>query len=759
LIQLDPRLADGRSAAAVLMGKRRVLSNHRFGVESKEPSPWRIEGGEVLPTTDGMGLMVGSRHGSFAEQSPLQLVHGETIEASEVSGIELLIRKKTAGTAVLKWRVESDPAQKFYTLSVPVIGSEQPQTLRFNAVQSPHWIGNITDLFIAPSWEGSSYFRLGEVRLISEGFLPFESRLAKDSGDGGLFTRGRICRRVWPSDLGVPLHASCIVPENARFIAYPAIARSLGAEPIRFRIEARIKGRDWNVLHDVDLASNQPWRPLKVDLSSFAGYRTELRLTALRRNEAVQEKASPLRALVYWAEPRVVGDPTGDKPPNVLLVTLDTTRADHVGDPRYTPCLARIGAEGIVFDNAWSNCNSTTPSHASILTGRYLFEHGTLNNRTAMAEENLTLAERFRKAGYATAAAVSVGHIDSTYGFGQGMDRMNVAAMDTLMDGALTLQHALQWIEEWKQDGIEPFFLWLHFFDPHIPYQPPEEYLDAFADRLGIEQPPVKTDVRTVPVLDDEYDGHQTWLGDISNHDHVTFLYRAGVGYADHLVEKAVVALKEKGLYDDTWVVVTADHGECLGEHDIWYSHEGLFNETLEVPLIVKPPGGPAGIRHPHPVSTLDIVPTLVKHLGLEPAEGLPGRDLLSAAGGRTADPKRRLWFEYMGLFQLATRDSRYHFITTLGRLPEVGLLTDPDTGLQHFGKGKPVEPGTHFLFDLKNDQELERDLAKEETKLAENYLKMIREWQQRLSRGTTRERTLSKEEMERLRQLGYAGY
>jgi arylsulfatase A-like enzyme len=758
LIRLDPRLEDGRSPAEALIKANKVISVHRFGSKNEETSPWRVEGAKVYPTTDNVGLMVGNERKGGKPKGSVRLVHDAPIAASEVNRIELLLRKKTVGTAVLSWQIEGDPNERIHTLSVMVVGSEKPQTIRFDLAKSPYWVRNLRNVVIEPAWNESAYFRLGEVRLMLDGFKPYESRLGGDSGDGGLYLRGKIYRRIWPSDLGIPLYARCRVPKDARFFAFAAVSPITGAKPIRIILDARTKGKDWRRLHDAEIICTEPWHPLNADLSDYAGRIVELRFTALGREGVMSESPLLDRALVYWAEPHVSGAPTAEKPPNVLLITLDTTRADHVGDPGYTPCLARLGAEGIVFENAWSNCNSTTPSHASILTGRYLFEHGTLSNSTVLAEENLTLAEQFRKAGHATAGAVSAGHINTVYGFGQGMDRFNLVEKYNTTDGLLTVQTVLPWIEEWNRNRIEPFFLWLHLFDPHIPYQPPPGYVESFADRLGIEPPPPQTEVRTVPVLDKEYEGHQNWLGEISNRDHVNFLYQAGVGYADHLVELVVDALEEKGFYDDTWIVVTADHGECLGEHDVWYEHQGLFNESLRVPLIVKVPGGPAGIRKTHPVSTLDIAPTLMKHLGLGSPEGLPGRDLLADAPGGAGDAKRRLWFEYMNHLQIATRDSRYHFITTLRDLPEFGLAPDHDGKLPRFGKGELVEKGSSFLFNIQDDSLLEHDLSEEDPKLVENYLKMLQEWKQRLRKGKTIERCLTEEELERLEQLGYAG-
>jgi len=288
--------------------------------------------------------------------------------------------------------------------------------------------------------------------------------------------------------------------------------------------------------------------------------------------------------------------------PNVLLVTIDTLRADHVGAygaaTGATPNIDRLAREGTRFESAISSVPLTLPSHATILTGLLPTQHGVRNNGAgALAPERTTLAEAFSSRGYATAAFVGAFVLDRRYGLNQGFnvyddeidrDKTMAGALEAERDGAAVTDRALAWIG--NSNG--PFFAWVHLYDPHAPYVPPEPFRTRFADR--------------------PYDGE--------------------VAAADAQLGRLLALLDTKGLRKDTIVVVTGDHGEALGEHGELTHGLLLFEPTLRVPLIVSAPSSTPGSVVREPVSLADLAPTIAALASVSFGDGkIAGRDISTA--------------------------------------------------------------------------------------------------------------------------------
>jgi arylsulfatase A-like enzyme/tetratricopeptide (TPR) repeat protein len=287
------------------------------------------------------------------------------------------------------------------------------------------------------------------------------------------------------------------------------------------------------------------------------------------------------------------------KRPNVLLVTVDTLRADRVGAygsiSGATPNLDRIAREGMRFEQAISAAPLTLPSHATILTGLLPTRHGVRNNGAgALAPGTATLPEAFAAHGYDTGAFVGAFVLDRRYGLDQGFARYDdeidrdetmAGALEAERDAATVTGRALDWIGSSKR----PFFAWVHLYDPHAPYVPPEPYRTRFAGS--------------------PYDGE--------------------IAATDAQIGRILQALEEKGLLDDTIVVVTGDHGEALGEHGELTHGLLLFEPTLRVPLIISAPSANAGRVVREPVSLADLAPTVAALAGIPFAAGDgAGRDL-----------------------------------------------------------------------------------------------------------------------------------
>ncbi len=306
--------------------------------------------------------------------------------------------------------------------------------------------------------------------------------------------------------------------------------------------------------------------------------------------------------------------------PSLLLITVDTLRADRLGCYGHggglTPHLDSIAAEGALFADATTPCPVTLPAHASLLTGLVPPHHGLRLNdpprplAPPAARRFRTLAEHLRGAGYATAAFVSASPLSSRWGLDAGFDQYEAPDINepgelalAEVDGAVTAGRALGFLR--SRDRSRPFFLWVHLFDPHSPYAAPG----------GAGAPPDS------PAAYDEE-----------------------VAYADAQVGRLLAALRDEEALDRTVVVATADHGEALGEHGESTHGYFLYRSTVRVPLAVRYPSRvPAGTRVETPVDLTDVMPTALRLLGLSPGSlPLDGAALLPLPGdarGEGASP------------------------------------------------------------------------------------------------------------------------
>ncbi len=287
---------------------------------------------------------------------------------------------------------------------------------------------------------------------------------------------------------------------------------------------------------------------------------------------------------------------------NVLLVTVDTLRADRLGiygGAVATPHLDRLAREGAFFPSAFAQSPLTLPSHSSILTGTYPTYHGVRDNgRFRLPDSMDTLAEILKRAGFATAAFVGAFPVDSRFGLAQGFDRYDDdfgGARGRLVFAERKAEVVVEAARAWmKVHESARTFTWVHLFDPHAPYSPPEPFDTAYADK---------------------YDGE--------------------VAYVDHVLES---------LFDsvgaDTLVVVTADHGEGLGEHGESTHSLFIYDSTLRVPLILRGPGVPPGTIVKDDARSIDIVPTILDLLGHSgDCAHCQGRSLVPAIEGGALAP------------------------------------------------------------------------------------------------------------------------
>jgi len=419
---------------------------------------------------------------------------------------------------------------------------------------------------------------------------------------------------------------------------------------------------------------------------------------------------------------------------NVVLITIDTLRADHVGCYGYkqikTPNIDGLAAEGTRFDRAFAVVPVTLPSHSSILTGAYPMLSGMHDfSGNKLSPLQPTLASVLKQAGYQTGAVIAAAVLDSRFGLNQGFDfyydhfefsRLDEANLDEMQrPGNVVADVALDWLEkEWLKDGLaknpqKKFFLWMHLYDPHLPYHLPEPYANEYAAR--------------------PYDGE--------------------IAFADEQVGRLLRFLKEKGIYQNTVIVLCGDHGESLGEHGEKTHGFFIYNATMHVPLIIKLPenrlpGNGTGRAVGDPVSLVDLMPTILGAVGVEIPSQVQGRSLLSELRSEHDDREPD---------DKSDRDRVLYGETFLPRIHfNWSELRGSENTKYHF-----IDAPRPELYDLVKDPGEVHNLFTDKSAVAEEMraklVGLIRDYSagKELAEKTGLDPAL----MERLKSLGYAGF
>jgi choline-sulfatase len=374
-----------------------------------------------------------------------------------------------------------------------------------------------------------------------------------------------------------------------------------------------------------------------------------------------------VRRLAGWA-------PTARAAPNILLITLDTTRADHLSSYGYrlgsTPHLDRLAAEGVLFERAVAAAPITLPSHVSLFTGLYPFAHGVRNNGSSSLGDRVpTLATALHDRGYRTAAFVSAFVLDRHFGLARGFDHYDdrleargmVGTVEVERKGDRTALAAGEWLAQLpgaerapSRNARTPFFVWLHLYDAHDPYDPPPPFRDAFADR--------------------PYDGE--------------------IAFDDAVVGSVLDRLDRLGLASSTLVAVVGDHGESLGDHGEVTHAMFVYEAALRVPMILWWPGHvPSARRIGALVRGIDLAPTLLDLAGVPALSGAAGQSLMPLVRGEAPGPGSAYGETYFPLFYM-------------GWAPLRSIQDD---------RWKLIDAPTRELYDVSTDPHEERNVADRE--------------------------------------------
>ena len=820
---LQPLTVSAGAPTAEQALAERVVAEMPF---DKDLGSWSLEGGEARPVPSGLvrggedvrGLIVRTvddrtpeevERGVERRRTALE-TGGLSFAADEVTALVLRAAFNATGTARLVFTTaeELESGVRFpaaNSIDIPTRPSLAPVDWAFDVAGHPAWKGEIVALRIYPLSRPSEFIVSG-LEAIDRDLAPGSTPRLDGDGrplDVGLVRLGREllsgetstaryeARRAYPALAGEDQFVFAGAERLGFSFALPPTGLDGFDGPVRFEVR-------WAGLppgepgdEDVDLAElalgserlfareldpeedGGRWFAGSVELPDPAASGAERGVVFLR----TEGGRPPGRVNGLWAALR--RDPLElERALSVLLITADTLRADHVGaygaEDADTPVMDALAERGVLFEDVLAQCNSTSPSHATILTGLYPKDHRVLGNKHVLPDEVLSIAEVMRSSGRFTFASTAVRHLDSQLsGMGQGFDVYldtppAVSGRDPYRGAGESNELIFDVLDE---IGEAPFFGWVHYYDPHTPYAPEHEYQvahwqpdgteaqDPILDRLAEGRAALHPSLRT----ERGPDGAERALGRaelvdrfVADHPHMGFLrngvseeyframYRAEIAQLDRDLGRLFDALEERGRLEDTIVVFTSDHGEALGERDIWFNHEGVYENTLRIPLILAGPGVPRGVRRRAPVESTDIVPTVAELVDLPLASPVRGVSLVELFDSDGADVDRERWFQYAENSETGFRTRDEHFLRS-NREHRRGSFD------------VVVPEGDVELYDL-SESEL-RDVSGDRLDRARDLSDRVEAWlDDRLIQVESREAVLSAEDEAALEALGYTG-
>ena len=600
-------------------------------------------------------------------------------------------------------------------------------------------VGPVHFLFPLPALRGQLK-HINRIRIESKGLTtvmavtsmailrnPLENFAPSTTAGAAMLSLGSEARAGWPVATHKPLTTTFTAPERARLrfsLAMipilrrpnqgPSVAvhvRSQGMEPLieRYSLENRMQ-------------APLTWHNQFLDLAGYAGREVRVEFRMLVHPECKDE------GWAFVAEPLV--SVQGQDAPTVFLITSDTHRADHMGSGSLvqTPNLDALAARGILFEDALTATNVTNPSHVSLMTGLTPRETRILNNHSPLLPKAETLAERFNEAGYRCFAAASAFHLQHTEsGLGQGFDRLD-APVRNQRPGGIAAERLSHWLAE--AEG-EPVFVWLHVFDAHSPYEPPAPFntrywpegKDAFDPALPLGYPASVTP--------------PSRLSNLRDPAYARAQYRAGVDYVDQTVGQMLsIPRMEEAL-----IAFTADHGECFGEHDVWFDHAELYPPSVHVPLILAGPGVAQGKIFSGASRQYDVAHTLLAAAGIGTA-GFPGQDLRGLLEKPDKGPRMLLAAHGMSA---AISIGKWYFILQLKDHKEWSLK---EWRTKH----------TFELFDLNADPGCLQDLSASQPERVKVLRKRVVQWLTSAPEdGLGSSQAITPEQAADLNALGYA--
>jgi len=405
--------------------------------------------------------------------------------------------------------------------------------------------------------------------------------------------------------------------------------------------------------------------------------------------------------------------------PNIILLTVDSLRSDHLGCYGYgrptSPHIDALAAQGVLCERVFCSGLPTQPSYTTLYTGQHPLTHGIVNHygKVDLPSGSPFLPELFQGAGYTTCG---IDNLWSRKGwFGRGYEyyidpSVHQPLKITVTCDALNAR-AIPWI---RDHADEPFFLLLHYWDVHYPYVPPAEYRKLFYE--GDPTDPSKHSLESAWDHPIGALARETWLrtpkGEVTDLDYAIALYDQELRYLDDGIGELVAALDELGLAEQTLVVVLGDHGESLGEHGIFFEHYGLYDCTLQIPVIARWPGRLAeAVRVRPKLQHQDIAPTLLQAAGLQIPEAMDGASFWPLLTGEQSGGGRERLFSLECSWQAGWSLRTDDFKMILSREPDASVAPKRE------------------LYDLVGDPEERHNIANERPQVATAMENDLEQW------------------------------
>lgn len=627
------------------------------------------------------------------------LVRDVELEADAIHAIEVVMPGPRQGDAELYWAAAGDDFSDERKIILP--RDAMPRNgggYLIDVGSHPEWKGAIGHLRLDPTQAANKSVMLASVNAIR--WVPLAEGLA-----GAL-------ARPWKIDLGSDLRNALLAPPGL------AITRPLSVddqqqlsfafgleEGVRDDVTFVVEANSVNATEKSELfrRTMKPkdagrWLTATLDLQNFAGQEIELHL------ETRSVEGFDLgRGFPVWGNPEILGPSTTDPLPNVLVISLDTLRADHLSAYGYaretSPNIDAWAREsGVLFQNTVVQASWTLPSHVSIFTGLETMRHG-VNHFGSTPASFETMAELLNGAGYTTGAVTGGGYLRPQFGFAQGFDSFRywpqILAKQELEEG---MDHALDWLTE---NHNRRFFFFFHTYEIHFPHRRREPYFTQLASAgeiamalTRVKMRPREADPSNITRPADELvvkrPGSGEWENDLTEAEKalVVSMYDSAIAYTDQYMARLFEHLEALGVLENTIIILTSDHGEALGEEDI-AGHNYLEEHNVLVPLIISfPDGTGAGEVIEKQVRSVDILPTLADYLGVKPSKAMDGVSLLPLVRDGEGGPPPEAWtYAPSANYGLALRYQnrwKYHFNNTawssiLGEEKLYNLTRDPE--------------------------------------------------------------------------------
>lgn len=785
-VDLGPVLAAGAARAPAAARASGAVLELDFTRERDRAAVRAGDGAGLLEAGDaGARVRVDARENRITIDLPEWSGGGRDASAATLLLLEIGVSEAHDVTR-LYWTAPGAAPDESRSLPIAFPYDGRLHTVPVPLEDSAAWTGPVASFHVRQGIEESDLagerpvVTLGGIRLLK---TTLAERFAIESGGAPAPERPAL-RSI---RIGAETRPAALAPAPSRFESDvvvpkggPRLDAAIALHPAAFGRHAErvefVATADGEVLFSRSVDPANPadggWIDVRADLSRFAGRRVRLALETRGSGGAA--------AYALLARPAIrSAAPPGTGVRGAILVSLDTLRADRLGcygrrgEPETTPRLDALAAESVLFARAISSAPETIASHASLFTACTPPVHGLFDPGIALADDVVTLADRFSEAGFATAAFVEGGNVSAAFGFSQGFDTF--VETERGARGEKRIEETIAAAEKWLAANADrPFFLFVHTYEAHTPYDPPEPLRKLFdPDYEGPYATAVSWGVVQEMLLGKLPAGER-------DYDHVRRLYDAGVRHVDASIGGFVDRLRADGTLDRSLLAITSDHGEDFFDHFGFATHgHTLYDELLHVPLLVRLPGNAPRVVE-EPVELLSLGPTILDVAGLEPlpssrASRVQGTSFAGALRGeRQAFPEFVLAADRSFFERQALRYAETKFILnpTIERAPAEG--EDPSGGANLARDIRAILSEPRFawtgvsgklagwlreveIYDLRSDPREQRNLAPERTADADRYRRLLGGYLKSLPPVLPhRTSTLGAADLQRLQALGY---